>query len=216
MGLMRDRAYETILEDIIDGSLVAGDRISEREIASRLAISTTPVKEALRRLENEGFVTAVARQGVFVSDAAITSLQDVVVARAWLEGLASRLAAERWATGSVTDAERRAFADVVGTMTELIETSDLDPVVTANSEFHLMVRTLSANRPIIQFVGILLGVDTAMRRHILSDRAEFTLGLKEHLSVHDAIVAGDGDLAEQRMRSHILRSAHDTTARSGG
>ncbi|WP_158564238.1 GntR family transcriptional regulator [Jiangella anatolica] len=214
MALLRDRAYETILHDIISGALGPGDRISERAIATRLAISTMPVKDALRRLENEGFVTAVPRQGVFVSDTAITSVQDVVVTRAALEGLAARLTAARWAAGHVTGVERSAYTDVVRTMTQLADTGDLDRVVEANSRFHVTVRRLSANRPIIQFVGVLLGVDAAMRRHVLSDRSEFALGLREHLGVHEAIVAGDEDLAEQRMRSHILRSAHDSASRA--
>ena len=62
--LIRDQAYQVLLEQIVGGALLPGDRISERTVAAQLGISTTPIKEALRRLENEGFVQSQPRRGV--------------------------------------------------------------------------------------------------------------------------------------------------------
>ncbi|WP_432995584.1 GntR family transcriptional regulator [Dactylosporangium sp. CA-233914] len=211
---MRERVYETILQDIIAGRLAPGDRITERVLARSLGISTTPVKEALRRLENEGYVSAVPRTGVVVKETALTSVGDVVVARAWLEGLAARLVAERFAGGGLPAGQRAELAEVVGEMGRAPAEAglDLELVVTINARFHDLIRTMSGNRLIGQFVGVLLGVDSALRRHLLTDEAELRRGLAEHLAVYEAVCAGDPDRAETRMREHILRSASRVVA----
>lgn len=206
MVLRRERVYQAILEDIVAGRLSPGDRVSERGLAERLGLSTTPVKEALRRLENEGFVTAVPRQGVLVRDTAITSIGDVVLVRAALEGLAARLVAARVADGTLPEQDATTLAAAVDDMRRGA-TATLDDVVAVNSRFHDLIRTLSGNRLLVQFMGVLLGVDAAMRRHLLVDVDEMRRGLDEHVAVYEAIIAGDVELSEERMRDHILRSA---------
>lgn len=207
--LIRDQVYELLLEQLISGALRPGDRITERVTASRLGISTTPIKEALRRLENEGFVRTLPRRGVVVSENALTSIADVIAVRAWLESLAARLAAERFAAGQVGDAERARLTATLSAMAEPGPTS-LDAVIELNARFHDTVRELSANRLVVQFVGMLLGVDAAVRRQALSEPEELHRGLAEHRQIGEAIVAGQPDEAERFMREHVLRSGSHT------
>ena len=77
-------------------------------------------------------------------------------------------------------------------------------------EFHDLLRHLSGNRLIVQFVGMLLGVDSAVRRQALSEPAELRRGINEHRRVFQAVVAGDQDDAERLMREHVLRTAQHT------
>jgi DNA-binding GntR family transcriptional regulator len=207
--LIRDQVYQLLLEEVIGGRLRPGDRITERETAARLGISTTPVKEALRRLENEGFVRTLPRRGVVVSETALTSVGDVIAVRAALESLAARLAAERFAAGAVGAEARQRLEDSVAALAG-IDTADVPDVVALNTAFHDTVRELSANRVVVQLVGLLLGVDAAVRRQALSEPDELRRGVAEHRQVGEAILAGQPDEAERLMREHILRAGSHT------
>src|SRR6266571_7047058 len=92
---LRDRAYDDIREAILGGALRPGERIKERDVAAQMGISTTPVKEALRRLEQDGLVVSQPRRGAIVGPLVTTRPEEILAIRAHLEGLAARLAAEK-------------------------------------------------------------------------------------------------------------------------
>ncbi|WP_162605468.1 GntR family transcriptional regulator [Jiangella ureilytica] len=205
--LIRDQVYQVLLTKIISGDLAPGDKITERVTAGELGISTTPVKEALRRLENEGFVRTIPRRGIVVGENALTSFEQVITVRAWLEGLAARLCAVRVAAGELDDVS--ALTGPLALMKDPI-LRPVDEIVEINANFHDAIRELSGNRVIVQFVGTLLGVDAAVRKRALSDPDELQRGNAEHIDVGDAILDGDADRAEALMRSHVLRSGDHT------
>ncbi|WP_198663637.1 GntR family transcriptional regulator [Jiangella endophytica] len=205
--LIRDQVYQVLLTKLINGDLTPGDKITERVTAQELGISTTPVKEALRRLENEGFVRSMPRRGIVVGENALTSFEQVITVRAWLEGLAARLCAARVATGDVTDVA--ALTEPLALMKDPI-LRPVDEIVEINASFHDAVRELSGNRVIVQFIGTLLGVDAAVRKRALADPDELQRGNAEHIDIGDAILDGDRDRAEALMRGHVLRSGDHT------
>ena len=92
---LRDRAYDDIREAILTGALRPGERIKERDVAAQMGISTTPVKEALRRLEQDGLVVSQPRRGAVVGPLVLTPPEEILKIRAHLEGLAARFAAEK-------------------------------------------------------------------------------------------------------------------------
>ena len=92
---LRDIVFEALREAIIAGQLRPGERLMEVQIADELGVSRTPVREAIRKLELEGFVIMVPRKGAYVSDISIKDITDVFEIRRALEGLAVELAARR-------------------------------------------------------------------------------------------------------------------------
>ena len=75
---LRDRAYDDIREAILTGALRPGERIKERDVAAQMGISTTPVKEALRRLEQEGLVVSQPRRGAVVGPLVLTPPAEIL------------------------------------------------------------------------------------------------------------------------------------------
>lgn len=212
--LIRDQVYQVLLTKLINGELAPGDKITERVTAQELGISTTPVKEALRRLENEGFVRSMPRRGIVVGENALTSFEQVITVRAWLEGLAARLCAVRVAGGELTDVD--ALTEPLALMKDPI-LRPVPEIIEINASFHDAIRVLSGNRVIVQFLGTLHGVDAAVRKLALSDPDELQRGNAEHIDVGDAILDGDPDRAEALMRSHVLRTGdHTLHARPDG
>ena len=95
---LRDRAYDDIRKAILTGALKPGERIKERDVAAQMGISTTPVKEALRRLEQDGLVVSQPRRGAAVGPLVLTPPEEILAIRAHLEGLAAPFAAEKMGT----------------------------------------------------------------------------------------------------------------------
>lgn len=208
--LMREQVYQVLLDRLVKGELQPGDHVPERVVALELGVSSTPVKEALRRLENEGFVHAIPRRGVVVSENARTSLGDVVAVRAWLESLAARLTAARFASGDIGDQQRARMAQAAKSVVPRGTHSDPAAMARVNAEFHDLLRHLSGNRLIVQFVGTVLSIDSAVRLQALSDADELRRGIAEHQAIARAVLAGDPAEAELLMRDHVLRSGAHT------
>ena len=88
-------AYEALRDAIVKRQLLPGDRLMETELANEMGISRTPVREAMRRLETDGYVVIQPRKGSYVADISIKDIEDVFEIRTVLEMLAARNAAER-------------------------------------------------------------------------------------------------------------------------
>lgn len=207
--LMRDHVYEVMLGLIIDGKLSPGERITERAIAAQCGSSTTPVKEALRRLETGGFVQTLPRRGVIVSETAVTAIGEVNRVRATLDGFAAQLATERFVSGELTAHDRARLEDSVAAMTTA-DTAASTSVEAANTQFHQLIRELSGNLTLRRFVGMLVEVEGPLRRRALADPIEAQRGHDEHHAIAKAILSGEITLAARLMTEHVQRSGSHT------
>jgi DNA-binding GntR family transcriptional regulator len=199
---LRDRAYDDIREAILTGALRPGDRIKERDVAAQMGISTTPVKEALRRLEQEGLVVSQPRRGAVVGPLVLTSPAEILQIRADLEGYAARLAAEKMAP-----AAKRTLADELAALEALAVDSadDREIVAEGTNAWHHSIRLGADNVFLERFLDTLAPFDRTIRVKSTLDPVEWALDRKEHRQILAAILAADGDTAERVMHEHIHR-----------
>ena len=113
---LAERAYVDLREEIIGVRLPPGTLLREDELMARLGVGRTPVREAVQRLQRDGFVTVIPRRGTLVSEISITDLAAIYEVRKQLESWASRLAAER-ATARRPRARRAALIDELAALT---------------------------------------------------------------------------------------------------
>lgn len=206
---LTETAYEKIKQAILNGVLEPGSRISERELAQEMGVSTTTVKRALGLLAVEGLVDIRARRGTYVAFQPSGNPRETMMIRASLEGLAARFAAEKAQNEDIEALEQQ-----LRVMELRTEKGPVSALVEANTEFHYLVHRIGKNPYIIRLIEILRSFDLNFRRKALSNREEARLGLAEHRGVFEAIQAHDGELAERRMKEHILRSYDQVTNRS--
>ncbi|MCL6516071.1 GntR family transcriptional regulator [Alicyclobacillus sp.] len=199
---LRELALEFIRDAIVSGRFAPGQHLKERELAEAMGISTTPVKEALRVLEHIGLVQTVPRRGTYVSTAVNTSLHEINWMRAYLEGLAAR-----WAAQKASDQAIDQLAVQLAEMRRLVESTDRDALAAANGRFHAMIRELAQNAVLASTLAQVAAVERVYRRRALQDDLEVTTGFAEHRGVFEAIRDRQPELAEARMRAHILRTA---------
>jgi len=197
-----ERAYRRLRESIVQGRLPAGRKISERSIAGELGISAQPVREALRRLEQDGMVVTLPRRGTVVAEMGPAQLGELGRIRAALEGVACALAAERMDTESLT-----ALTAILKRMKSGTDAADRDALDEANEEFHALIHRATGNLFLIRSLASLRAYDTLGRhRAVGSTPRDLPKALTEHRGIIAALKKRDPALAEARMRHHILRS----------
>ncbi|UOF90365.1 GntR family transcriptional regulator [Fodinisporobacter ferrooxydans] len=199
---IRDKVYQYIKQAIIDGELKAGERIVERDLSEKLNISRTPIREALFRLESQGFVKTLPRKGVIVSQMSPGEIIEIFTILSVLEGLAVKLAAQRINEGH-------------GSRLDLL-ISEINQVVSGdnqaedNEQFHIyIIDTIikEAGSPkLYEMISSLYDYIRAFANvsHELPGRRQQVL--KEHLEIAKAVRNGEIELAESLMKVHIENS----------
>lgn len=197
---LREHVHEQLRQAIISGQLPTGSLLNERQAAAELGVSTTPLKEALRRLELEGLVRTEPRRGIRITfDAA--QAEEMALARAALESMIARLAAAR-----ITDETIAELRTVGESMRQATAAGVVRRLIALNETFHETIHAASGCRYLQRLLAGQLVYDKAARRFLLGDQEERERALGEHLNILAALEARDEDAAERAMRDHIVRS----------
>lgn len=197
-----DLAYERIRGLVLSGELAPGTRLGQVELAGRLGISRTPVREALRRLGGEGLVEGHSNHGFRVADLGLDAVLRRLEVRAILEPGIAALAAER-RTGRDLDLMREAIADEEEAR-DGIEAHD------ASRRFHIALARASGNEELVRVIESLWLVEVG-RRLLFRRSAEpdwQRTDASEHREVLAAVHEGRASDAERLMAGHVRRAVH--------
>lgn len=197
---LRERIADRLRADIIKGIYPDGERLIEPKLAEMLGISRTPIREALRQLENEGFVEIVPRKGAVVKELTLKDIDDLYAIKANLEGLAAKQATKNISEKNIEKLKQinEKFYKI-----SLNKGNIVEEYLKYNIDFHNIFIIQSKNEKLIE---ILNGLDKNFQRlrTILvskADRAEDAR--KEHTEIIKAFASKDPDLAEKTVRWHI-------------
>ena len=192
-------AHTLILEAIDAGVYKPGDRLVEAELAERLGVSRTPVREALQRLETQSMLVRDGRS-LIVASLDHNQLSELYAVRAELEGLAARLAARHAA-----EEELRLLRGMVRDDQRLIG-ADPRLLSQANKRFHRQIHLASHNRFLIQQLELLHRSMALMATTSFAAEGRDEVALAEHAAIVAAIAARDGEAAFEALRTHISRA----------
>ncbi|MFN4058429.1 MAG: GntR family transcriptional regulator [Roseinatronobacter sp.] len=205
-------AYDRLLDDIRSGQLAPGARLREVELAERLGISRTPVREAIRLLEVDGLVEHLPRQGASLRRLAYTEVMELYEMRAVLEGTAARLASR-----SASDLELRELAEINAEMINAENPADTSRL---NRLFHAALINAAKNRYLQRAIASMERTLLILGPSTLYDPTRAQAAAQEHAGLLEALHARDGAQAEALMHAHIeaahrirlrqLREARDT------
>lgn len=201
MPSLAEQAYDAIKTDILACELAPGQRTVQSELAERYQVGTTPVREALHRLAQDGLVEPVPRFGYIVKPLTRRDVEECYQVRAILESEAARLAAEH-GTSSLIDRllERANFTYVHH------ERSSYSEFIARNLDFHRSVALVAGNRRLAELIADLLGEMTRVFR-LKMDLKDMARDMREeHMALSEAIAAGDPALAESLAQEQIRNS----------
>ena len=170
----------------------------EVQLAEKMGVSRTPVREAIRKLELEGWVSMIARRGAQVAGLSIKDIMDVLEVRASLDGLSTSLAAAR-----ITGEELKDLNSIYLQFMNYVEKDNLPGQVKKDVEFHEVIYRSSRNDKLIQIVSNLREQVQRFRVIYLKDYSSPKELAKEHLEIIEAITARDQDRAFKVAQKHI-------------
>lgn len=198
---LEDLTVEALREAILDSRYEPGEHLRERELAESFGVSTTPVKEALRRLEVEGLVHRIPSRGAFVTNSLATFIAEIGLLRSSLEGTAAYLAASK-----ATDADIVQLRNQIALMEQHTTTGEVAAAAEANEEFHALIHAVANNHFLWQMSMMVRSYDHATRLQALSGENEPARALLEHKAIYYAIADKNPQQAESKMREHVLRT----------
>lgn len=182
---------------IITGEYPQGTRLTEQRIAEELSVSRVPVREAIPLLEYEGFVQTAPRPGIVVRTWSPQDVDDLFDARLALEGRAAWLAAQRAAAGTFPVRLQEAYRE----SEQVLHDGDRLAIATVNARYHEELVAASGNQLFVKLMSAVAG-RMAWLFYLTSER-DMGVACTEHGAITDAIVEGNGLLAQALVEAHI-------------
>lgn len=206
------RVAEVLRDLILDDTLPPGARLAEIELAGRLGVSRTPVREALRQLAAEGLVELPPNRGARVASWSPDELDSVFELRSTLEPRLTRMAAQRAGESDINELERLAIRMLAAGSPGPYQ--DLDSLIPLNTQFHARLVELAGAPAIAAALAGAVHAPVIMRNFHAYDDESMRRSLAHHLEIVAAMRAGDPPWAEAVMTAH-LRNARAAMPRAG-
>ncbi len=194
---LADHSYEVLRQAILDGTLAPGTSLREAEVALRVGVSRTPIRDALRRLELQGLVVKTPSGGMAVSEISAQLIEEAFELRKVLEGYAARLAAQ-----VVTRDDAAYLEGVINDAERAIERGDWEHLITLNDRFHRRIEELAGNRVLTRTMQSLREQTPAFRAFALGPEQQQHGFVAEHREILRALVAHDVERAEALAIQH--------------
>lgn len=195
---LRDVVFQTLRQAILRGELEPGERLMEIQLANKLGVSRTPIREAIRKLELEGLVLMIPRKGAEVAEITEKSLRDVLEVRSSLEDLAVELACERIKEEQVQELKKAAEE-----FEEALQGGDLTEYAEADVKFHDVIYHATENQKLVQLLYNLREQMYRYRVEYLKRSEVHQTLLAEHQYIIECIEKHDKEAAKHAIRTHI-------------
>lgn len=200
---LRDMVFDVLMNAIMQGQLSPGERLLEVQLADEMGVSRTPVREAIRRLELEGFVVMVPRKGAYVAGLSVDDVESVYEIRTALETLAVRLAAQR-----MEAEDYRQLDELAEQMTATWQERNVDQWVALDARFHELLYTFSRNERLVQMMSNIMEQLSRYRIISLANVEVRQNSLAEHQKVIEALKRRDSEQAAAAAALHIENTKH--------
>ncbi|BDH60175.1 GntR family transcriptional regulator [Lysinibacillus sp. PLM2] len=201
MSVKGNSVYNFIIEQIKKGEIVPGQTLTERGIANEIGVSRTPIREAFKKLTEQGLMEYEPHKGVKVTFYSKVKIENLYEVRELLEGLAVRRLAKEHTDEDISILERYIEeAEIEVEKGSLIKLPDI------NSEFHNTLARLSGNHFLLEIMNELYMQLSLLMSQSLSNKGRPIENIQEHKMIINAIKSGDMDLAEETAKFHVRKS----------
>jgi DNA-binding GntR family transcriptional regulator len=207
-----DELHSDIRREIVDRKFPPGTKISERALCERWHVSRTPIREALRRLESEGFISSSKNKGFVITSISIQDMEQIYTILSSLDSLAGRLATPRVACDPPT---LDGLRELIAIMEDSAKMKDIPAYIETNLKFHSLIFRSSGNAWIVR---ILENLHCHTNRFILNTLyvpRRMEKSLHEHKAILDCLEKGDEKGVEKAIARHFRVSLNDLKTEIG-
>ncbi|MCF2682660.1 GntR family transcriptional regulator [Faecalicatena contorta] len=195
---LRDVVFNTLRQAILRGELKPGERLMEIQLANKLGVSRTPIREAIRKLELEGLVLMIPRKGAEVADISEKSLRDVLEVREALEELAVQLACDKITKEEIEDLKKAAED-----FKKILKSRDITEIAEADVRFHDIIFMATDNQKLVQLLNNLREQMYRFRVEYLKKEEVHPQLIAEHEKIIEHIMERDKVKASAIVSEHI-------------
>jgi DNA-binding GntR family transcriptional regulator len=200
----QQQAYDYVKDQITGLKLKPGQTLTDSQIAAELNFSRTPIREALRRLEQEGLLVNDSRRGWKIYSLSLDDIRQIFELKQLLEGLIVEQAA------ACQDHDLRAsLQEALGRMQMAAAAGDYETWRQADAHLHLTLQQMSRNHRACSTVQSLDDQWFRLRAGYIALEGRMQRSVREHTEIVDSLLAGDGANAAEKMRAHIEHVYHD-------
>ena len=196
---LRDVVFNTLRDAILTGKLVPGERLMENQLAEKLGVSRTPVREALRMLELENLVELVPRKGAQVLDMSEKDITNILEVRSALEGLATSLACKK-----MTKEDLQQLKNMEVDFEKAVADNDVDHVVDIDEDFHDLIFAATENDKLINiFRNLRIQLYRYRMAQAKNNETSMSTIVAHHRSIIRAIENHDAEEGASIAQGHI-------------
>ena len=197
---LREKVYDKLKRRLLTGKIRPGTRMMEKELASDLGVSRTPVREAVRQLEKEGLVKIEPGRGTRAQEISVKDIIDTLSVREELDALAAELAA-----GHITGADEEKLEELTDKYADAIKSGDMDLMIHADEAFHRKIVKISGNRTLSMVAKTVQAQVQRFRYLYYEDLKNYENMPAEHREIIKALVSKDGSVARDVADAHVKR-----------
>ena len=195
---LRDVVFNTLREAILKGELKPGERLMELQLAAKLGVSRTPIREAIRMLEQEGLAVTIPRKGAEVAKMTEKDMEDVLQIRDALDELAASIACEQ-----MTKEQLDTLTETMHEFEESTKSKDLKKIAAADVQFHDIIYQSTGNPKLVNMLNNLREQMYRYRVEYLKEEQTRNLLVSEHEELVKAIREGDVQKAQDISFHHL-------------
>ena len=199
---LRDVVFQTLREAILRGELKPGERLMELQLAAQLGVSRTPIREAIRMLEQEGLAVTMPRKGAEVAKMTLKGMEDVFEFREALDILACQLACDR-----ITDEVLVTLEEKKKAFEASLEIKDVKIIADADISFHDVIYEATGNPKLIALLSNLREQIYRYRVEYLKATDSYPILIKEHDDIYQSLVRHNREEATVAIREHVKNQA---------
>lgn len=195
---LRDVVFNTLREAILRGDLAPGERLMEVQLADKLGVSRTPIREAIRILEQEGLAITIPRKGAIVAGMTSKDMQDVLEIREALEQLSVQVACDK-----ITEAGLAELKQTMVEFEEALTTGDIKKIAQADVAFHDVIYVATDNPKLISMLNNLREQMYRYRIEYLKDASHYPEVLADHEAIYNYLKGSDKENVTAMIKKHI-------------
>ena len=205
---LAEQVFDRLEKDILCGVYQRGELLTELKLVNDLGVSRTPIREALRRLEQEHLIE-MSSKGILIVGVTEKDLEDIFAIRLRIEGMASREATLR-----ITDEELEELRETLELQEFYVSKKNADNIRMMDSKFHRLIYRFSGSSVLYDTLMPLHKKTQKFRKKSVENESRATQSASEHRAIYEAIAAKDADLAEKLTIAHIQNAKDHIQKRS--
>ena len=199
---LRDVVFNTLREAILKGELQPGERLMELQLAAKLGVSRTPIREAIRMLEQEGLAVTIPRKGAEVAKMTEKDMEDVLQIRDVLDELAASIACEK-----ISGEQLEELCQTMREFEESLKTGVITRIAEADVHFHDIIYQSTGNPKLVSMLSNLREQMYRYRVEYLKDQKNYPVLVQEHSEIVKGLAEKNKEKVMAAMHNHVRNQA---------